>query len=116
MSYHTCYSLEIIGASRADQESIFDMLEDLGVLRYALQRESGTEYGTYEPCNWWCHESDMLELSQKHPQVRFTLHGEGECNDDIWESHYLNGKTYTQGAIITIPPFDPVLLRDPGAA
>ena len=113
MSYHTCYSLEIIGASKADQESIFDMLEDMGVLNYALQRESGTEYCTYEPCNWFGHDSDMLEVSRRFPKTLFTLHGEGECNDDIWESHYLNGKTYTQGAIITIPPFNPVFLREP---
>lgn len=113
MGYHTCYTLSVSGASRSDQERIRGMLADLGVLGYALQEESGTEYGEQDPVNWFGHDDDMLEISRKFPQVLFSLHGEGESNGDIWESHYLGGKTYTQPAIITIPPFNPNLLKEP---
>ena len=113
MGYHTYYTLSVIGANRTDQERIREMLANLGVLGYALQEGSGTEYGTNEPVNWFCHDDDMLEISRRFPQVLFSLHGEGESNGDIWESHYLGGKTYTQPAIITIPPFNPALLKEP---
>lgn len=113
MPYNTQYSLTLHGADEVQQERVFDMLMESGVLHYALQRDSKSEYITCEPCNWWNHDEDMLEISSKVPGVRFTLHGSGDNNGDIWESHYYNGKSYTQHAIITIPPFDPVFLREP---
>lgn len=113
MGYHTCYTLSISGANGTDQERIREMLANLGVLGYALHEESGIEYIAQDPVNWFGHDGDMLEISRKFPQVLFSLHGEGESNDDIWESHYLDGKTYTQHAIITIPPFNPALLKEP---
>lgn len=113
MGYHTCYTLRVSGASRSDQERIRGMLSNLGVLNYALREYTGTEYDTNEPVNWFGYDGDMLEISRKFPQVLFSLHGEGESSDDIWESHYLGGKTYTQPAIITIPPFNPALLKEP---
>ncbi len=112
MPYNTQYRLMVHGAGESEDEGIFEMLDDLGALGYALQRSSGQEYITYEPCNWWNHDDVMLEISRKFPRVRFSLQGVGDNPDDIWESHYLGGKTYTQAAIITIPPFDPTLLRE----
>lgn len=113
MGYHTYFTLSVIGANRTDQERIREMLANLGVLGYALQEESGTEYGAKDPVKWSGCDGDMLEVSREFPQVLFSIHGEGDNNGDIWESHYLGGKTYTQPAIITIPPFNPALLKEP---
>ena len=112
MGYHTYFTLSVIGANRTDQERIREMLANLGVLGYALQEESGADYGPQDCVNLFGHDDDMLEVSREFPQVLFSLHGEGDSTGDIWESHYLGGKTYTQPAIITIPPFNPALLNE----
>jgi len=41
----------------------------------------------------------------------FTLHGEGEENEDIWDKYFLNGKCQVAKAEWTIPPFDPAKLK-----
>ena len=51
MGSHTYFALSVIGANRPDQERIREMLANLGVLGYALQEESGAEYGAQDPVN-----------------------------------------------------------------
>lgn len=54
----------------------------------------------------WEHNNIMIDLSLKFPNILFTLHGEGEENDDLWRKYYLNGKIQVEYAQITYGEFD----------
>jgi hypothetical protein len=60
-----------------------------------------------EATKWYDREKDMRALSSQFPTVLFTLHGEGEDNDDIWTEYYLDGKIQLERAKIKIGRFDP---------
>lgn len=98
MGYYTRYNLtatewpeELTNYLRSNEDDFYPIEED-GTLK--------------DSATWYNHEKYILELSKVFPEIRFTLSGEGEDNEDIWEKHFLNGKMQLCKAQITIPPFD----------
>lgn len=66
----------------------------------------------FAPCErWYDHEHDMAMLSKKFPAVLFTLHGEGEDRDDMWDKHFRNGMMQECCADIVYPDFDETKLE-----
>lgn len=55
---------------------------------------------------WYEHDTDMLNLSKKFPELLFTLNGHGEETEDMWYSYYYNGKLQHCPAKITYDDFD----------
>ena len=60
----------------------------------------------YDECKWYNHDTEMLDLSKKFPNVIFKLHGEGEETGDIWDTYYKNGKMQHCQAEMVIAPYD----------
>src|SRR5690242_6334705 len=116
MGYSTRYSLSVellIGGQKAklaDDAPLLAIIEQFraehGGAEYALDKDGAT----YDSCKWYEHEDDLRAFSTKYPNVLFTLHGEGEENEDIWDKYFLNGKCQVAKAEWTIPPFDPTKL------
>ena len=98
MGYQTSYSLKaelFIGGRKAElvddsplQEVIKELRDTNGNAEYALDIDGETG----ETCKWYEHEAELKSFSAKHPNVLFTLHGEGEETGDIWDKYFLNGK------------------------
>lgn len=55
---------------------------------------------------WYDHDEDMLLLSRRFPNILFTLHGDGENQEDMWNAYYANGKMQYCPAEITYPDFN----------
>ena len=49
---------------------------------------------------------DMKELSLRHPEVVFTLDGQGEESGDVWRMYFKNGKFHKSEVTITYEAFD----------
>ncbi len=64
------------------------------------------------PCKWYTHREDLLEISNRFPDVLFTLNGEGEESRDIWKLYIRNGKSQLEKAEILIADFDESKLRN----
>lgn len=117
MGYQTHFSLKVdllvAGkiaqlVDRAPLDAVIkNLLEMCEEAKYALDEDGN---GTGEGSKWYEHQAEMREFSKLHPSVLFTLHGEGEENDDMWDEYYLNGKLQVAKAKIQIAPFDPKLL------
>ncbi|GEM_PF-5415825 len=45
-----------------------------------------------EDSKWWFYESDMMKLSDRYPECRFTVLGAGEDPKDNWEHIFKGGK------------------------
>lgn len=96
MGYQTGYTLT------SDPEIFHEILVD--------QLNTITDYDFEVYCNndlgldakWYKHEEDMKELTQLYPEVLFTLHGEGEDDEDKWYKYFKNGKMQECYATISI--------------
>jgi hypothetical protein len=118
MGYATRYTLRVdftVGgkvAALRDSEPLDSLLialrEENEDARHALDDDGSTS----ESCKWYEHQAQMKEFSAKHPTVLFTLHGEGEENEDIWNEYYLGGKLQVAKAQMQIAPFDPKKLEE----
>lgn len=112
MGYNTHYSLKVelmIGSKVAElvdesplSEVIKELREGNEEAAYVLDENGGSEEGG----KWYEHETEMKEFSLAHPNLLFTLHGEGEENDDIWTKYFLNGKVQVARAQVQIAPFN----------
>ena len=107
IGYYTIYNLTIKHANADEEDKIREMLNGLNVIDYALD----DNFNGYEPVTWYDHSVDMLKVSNAFPKVHFILSGEGENNGDVWEQHFIDGKTARYDAVITIPPLNPDDLR-----
>ena len=66
-----------------------------------------SEFGkSNDSCKWYQHDDDMKKLSEKFPNVIFTLEGTGEEPGDQWKKYYFDGKVQEAKAIITFDEFD----------
>lgn len=102
MGYYTAYSLEVRGkridpniaanlasAIRADEymSAIFD--RDY----YLSSDQKSISFYSNDVFKWYDHDTTLMMLSTKFPDLTFCLHGEGEENGDLWNTYYKNGKT-----------------------
>lgn len=94
MGYYTFYKLKINEATNEQKELMVKELNennkdysDAEILEYLINNPNDTpEY------KWYEYRIDMEKLSSKFPEIKFTLNGEGEESNDIWEITFLNGK------------------------
>ena len=121
MGYYTNFNLEIDGPVDACDKAIADMesaaleAEVKGRPKYgSLEDNLCYLYAVYEgnadSSKWYDHEKDMREISKRHPDVLFTLSGEGEESGDIWKAYHKNGKAQECRAKITFDDYDEIKL------
>lgn len=103
MGYYTYYDLRLKGASADDEQKIVERLRDMGIIGYALHEDLSCA----GEATWYSQDEDMAKLSVEFPHIHFTMVGEGDNREDVWERHYLNGMTQELYAEITIPGLDP---------
>jgi hypothetical protein len=103
MGYYTTYHLDIKGQIPFDEDDIFEEIEVIS----GYELDGGVAYQV----KWYGHDEDMTEISKKHPDLLFTLDGEGEESGDIWRKYYKNGKSQYSKPEIKFDDFDPEKLK-----
>ena len=108
MGYVTRYQISTIEGP----DRIEDVLDSLGEsnfedLFYAVD-ESGE---TNEPSKWYEHERDLILISKNYPKSVFKLYGRGSEPEDIWNKYFKDGKMQHEKARMTIPEYNPELLK-----
>lgn len=107
MGYYTAFNLKVNGENADDRQKVVEALRKLDVIDYALDEH----LEMYDIAKWYDYFDDMVSVSKEFPHIHFILHGEGEENGDIWDHHFINGKSVRYNAEIIIPPFDEKDLR-----
>lgn len=112
MGYCTDYDLTLLDPKDMTEiedtstiERVAALLEEKYVIGYALNEN----LSWYNSVKWYEHESDMLDISRKVPDVLFCLWGSGDDAEDLWKKYFLNGKM--QCCLAEIPPFGPAKLE-----
>lgn len=77
MGYYTAYRLTDVRPPEAEP-----------VIRAALRERSGYSLGPFaedgqDTCKWYENAEDCRAVSLEHPEVEFTVHGEGE-DGEVW--------------------------------
>ena len=63
---------------------------------------------------WFNHQMDMATIvSQKWPETRFRLQGQGDDDNDVWAEFFLGGKVQRVLGETRFPEFDPDKLTNP---
>jgi len=68
-------------------------------------------YLTSYNSKWYDWDEDMLAISEKYPELKFTLDGNGDEVDDVWRAFYKGGKSYYWDIDLARPSFDESKLK-----
>lgn len=103
MGYYTQYSIlyyseRITPEMDRKIEEFFETIDGGGWEHYDGQFWSDER-------KWYSQEVDMYNLSKQFPDVFFTVSGNGDDSDDVWEEHWQDGSM--QHCHMVIPPYDP---------
>jgi|14_taG_2_1085336.scaffolds.fasta_scaffold63781_1 hypothetical protein len=100
MGYYTKFTLEILDGkdSSVDYES-------------EISEFSGYDWCFEGEIKWYGWDDDMKGYSKKHPNVTFSILGEGEESGDLWVAYFKNGKMHFAAAEITYEDFDEKKLK-----
>ena len=66
----------------------------------------------YFNSKWYSYDSDVKLLSEKFPNIVFTVEEQGEDSDDLWKHYFFNGKSQFAKGQIVYPQFDEKILED----
>ena len=99
MGYYTHHTLEV----PYENEGLISVFrEECEGAVYAIDDNGYCEEST----KWYDHEKDLRKFSKKHPDVIFTLKGEGEESGDLWVEYYKAGKMQRCKAKIVYDDYD----------
>ena len=99
MGYYTNYS--ITHNKPELQEEILVVIQEISEHHFDIRNSTIQTEDAYK---WYQHEIDMIELSNRYPEIEFQLDGQGEEFPDIWRQGFHNGeKTEKYRATITLP-------------
>jgi len=102
MGYDTNYKIDFNGDLADEYPDGFDFVDDIMDMI-----ENGSWEGT-----WYEWKEDMKKLSTFHPDILFTLNGDGVETPDIWRAYFLGGKCQHEKAKIVFGEFDAGKLND----
>lgn len=107
MGYYTNYNLSVQPYQRPPltTEELDALKKELDLMGVFMNVDVDEELYT-EPEKWYDHDDDMLLLSRRFPNILFTLHGDGENQEDMWFTYYANGKMQHCQAEIIYPDFN----------
>lgn len=113
MGYYTDYELNIspYGRDVIPENEIAELEREINLVD--VFEGGNASDGYYCSAKWYDHDDDMMRLSGRFPDILFSLHGDGENHEDMWETYYLNGRMQYCEAEITYPPFDESQLSEP---
>jgi hypothetical protein len=119
MGYYTNYELEMKGfksdTTVPTEEEVIKVLAELEPNIFGLSTgHKDFAECLYQPMKWYGHEKTLKKISEQFRDIIFTLHGEGEEAEDIWNEYYLNGEVFVAKAIIYIPTFKEVYNKQKG--
>ena len=98
LSYFECDSdrlRELWGSRKQNIQALNDwdwLVEAAGVVNEVLFLSDSIK--------WYDYDTDMADISTDIPNVYFTLDGDGEGNDDLWRSYFLNGIEHRFNSVI----------------
>lgn len=110
MGYYTRYELT------TDQPNAKVKCPTCGHCTQKSQREAIAALVGYDPfydnTKWYSWSKDMIKHSLLHPEVLFTIDGEGEESGDVWRAYIKNGKMQQEKAKIQLAGFDESKLKE----
>ena len=104
MGYYTDFLI------KADKFTAKELKEELLIINESLDPDDFDALWGNEQVQcylkWYDYSDDFHKLSVKFPNVLFTISGDGESREDIWQEYHLNGKSYIDMIDFTFPEFD----------
>lgn len=118
MAYYTNFMLTVEAADengkaigQITDENLLDELDkELDKMNVFQGRQDDSTWFALDQ-RWYYSEEDMLLLSKRFPSMVFHLHGEGGNAEDLWNTHYWNGKSQQCPAVINYDPYGPAELE-----
>lgn len=98
MGYLTDFNLTIVGGC-VDKDDLAKTLTDITNYSWSSDLE-------LHGAKWYDFHRNMINISEKYPDIVFCLDGVGEESGDIWRAYYQDGKFQMCKATIVFDQFD----------
>ncbi len=102
MGYRTMHTL----SADTDNEKFIIIVKELWEFSEEADFALDENGDAATPAKWYDNEDDLVEFSQKYPDIVFTLEGEGEESGDIWKKYFKNGEKQIAHTEIKIDEYD----------
>jgi hypothetical protein len=102
LGYYTIYKLD----ASAEPEELISYLESDESWEYGEPGLIEIFSSDSHSIMWYDFKRDMLKLSNKFPNILFTLTGKAEKSGDLWVMYFKGGRSQRSNAIIKFEPFD----------
>lgn len=89
MGYYTLYSITL---EEGPEEQYAEMLKDIDAIMGSCDMSRNESIFA----KWYDYNRDMEELSRKYPDITVRLNGDGEDSDDLWQTFWHNGRSFTE--------------------
>ena len=106
MGYCFVYTLTADNFSPDLEDVICKEIDNLDIFE-----EGDCKYGWGGYGSWSFCDEDLIAISEKFPNVLFTLTGHGDNADDIWRTCYKGGMLQTDCADVVYKVFDETKLH-----
>lgn len=104
MGYYTNYEVNIMNIPEEKYSEIKN--EIWNIIGYDADNEGETSHMIFSfESKWYDYEKDMLQFTEKYPDVLVEILGEGEESGDIWKARFRNGESERVSAQIFLPAF-----------
>lgn len=90
MGYYTLYCISL---EDGKEEQYNRMLKDIDALMECS--EMSANECIYSD-KWYNYEADMESLSRNYPDITVRLKGYGDDRDDVWQTFWHNGRSFTE--------------------
>lgn len=104
MGYYTYFTLDVEPQKSLSPEEIVPLEEEIDKL--CVFEGGDISCGYVGEAKWYDYQEDMRLLSARFPDVLFTLHGDGESGEDMWNTYFLSGRMQHCQAEIIYPDLD----------
>lgn len=90
MGYLTTFSFNLINGPEEQYDKLLKDIEEITGIKDVSEYES-------LDAKWYDADKDLKQLSKKYPDITFSVWGDGEDSEDVWQQFWHAGEVFSEG-------------------
>ena len=90
MEYLTTFSFNLVNGPEEQYNKLLKDIEEITGIKDVSEYESLS-------AKWYDADEDLKQLSKKYPDITFSVWGDGEDSEDVWQQFWHAGEVFSEG-------------------